>query len=577
MLSHERAGEVVHRALCVLQNCNPPPVLISLVVLAGGSQLHFSVRCLPGSTLNLEKVLDSSGPLRNLCLLAPVVQFADSLEGRDPVEVSLKQCEASNRCGCNSLTFGVQRTVSTFASGCGVWTLRLDGLPRWLPTHSTRVAELLSPLLGVVLEHALVHRETGLDVTTADNLIWRTAAHATTLDVAVQVVPELLKQDLRHSASECMELVWVPRSQTGHMKLDGVNVRLLIRSAPCDPRSPFSVVPASHWAYRVVRQKRCRVILFLIGSPAVFETELCFRTAFDSAVQATSHQTPQLTSASIQPRDPLSQATRPGFDHRDTVQTHLAYTSVQRRLFTRPWLGHRTPLHTKLLHSSSTSRLDDLRSDTHLKQSVRTSLPFPELLVVDSLHTDRRAFTSMNVIGQWNTKFILVDGGVEQGLYLIDQHALHERTRLEHFLSSPWKHVSPEPLKHPRRITFDSAVLRNDEQLNKLLQEMGWRFHSVEHDQSAVVIRAAPRLCLESQLFVYDQPEHFHDSVKAAAASVLPTWLVDALIMRSCRGAIWFGHALDPRQMSQLVSAIPLTQQFHLCSHGRPSICHVHP
>ena len=152
-----------------------------------------------------------------------------------------------------------------------------------------------------------------------------------------------------------------------------------------------------------------------------------------------------------------------------------------------------------------------------------------------------------SLIGQWNNSFLLA---VSKGkLICMDQHAVHERIRLEHLLANVKSYATRESLPHPAPIIHRDFVQRVIAQ-RTVLKSWGWSFHEAHE---CLVMETFPAFTVENitcRLSCVSQLYAFVESLETSGASLLtiPPALHKFLVSRSCRGAIMFGdHPSGPR------------------------------
>jgi DNA mismatch repair ATPase MutL len=194
----------------------------------------------------------------------------------------------------------------------------------------------------------------------------------------------------------------------------------------------------------------------------------------------------------------------------------------------------------------------------------------------------RAIMAASTVVGVWDKKCVLLTTPDHQ-LYLCDQHAIHERTRLEYFVRNAASYLSPCPCTAPYN-AVPSSHSHDCQRLLAPLQSLGWRFSAPAQSAPQLLVLSHPRVVVEG--FVYEIEgvaaltstiEELCDvggasDVGGATVDVIPSAILQILISRSCRGAVMFGDALSLADAALLVrSATRCVRKFLECSHGRPS------
>ena len=173
-------------------------------------------------------------------------------------------------------------------------------------------------------------------------------------------------------------------------------------------------------------------------------------------------------------------------------------------------------------------------------------------------------------VGQVGAAYLVAEG--PDGIYLIDQHAAHERVLFE-ALMQRWNagKIESQRLLSPINIEMnhDESVLLND-QLGAV-QSLGF---DVEHfGGDSFRLRAVPAILSESdpQETLRTVVEEFEEDEAEFAAEVEAR-----LAARVCkRAAIKSGQILSLQEQRQLLSDLELCDSPRTCPHGRPTMIHL--
>lgn len=182
----------------------------------------------------------------------------------------------------------------------------------------------------------------------------------------------------------------------------------------------------------------------------------------------------------------------------------------------------------------------------------------------------KRELPALRVVGQVGATYVVAEG--PQGLYLIDQHAAHERVLYEQFMAerSTSAPASQEMLEAiavelmPEHIALIEANLTDLEAVGFKLEPFG---------RSTVQIRAIPALVAQS------------DPVQALLAAIgeiecgespLEATAEEKLIARVCKqAAVKAGQVLSFTEMEALIRQLEACQSPRTCPHGRPTMLHL--
>ncbi|KAL5258349.1 hypothetical protein ACHWQZ_G008998 [Mnemiopsis leidyi] len=202
--------------------------------------------------------------------------------------------------------------------------------------------------------------------------------------------------------------------------------------------------------------------------------------------------------------------------------------------------------------------------------------------LLDAQKFDKGVFDGIKVIGQIDEKFI---GCVTSKnlLILIDQHAAHERIRLECMLDTVHKDrdtagdvedkklITPIPMKLSKA---DTAFVNH---ISSKLKRVGFE---IDCSKNHINIISIPAICFTESdnlnISIDDIITAFSQTVQQIRDSKgcnlsLPTKLVDYLHSKACHGAIRFGDELTEEQCRVLVKQLSACDLPFQCAHGRPS------
>ncbi|WP_418301374.1 DNA mismatch repair endonuclease MutL [Lysinibacillus fusiformis] len=184
--------------------------------------------------------------------------------------------------------------------------------------------------------------------------------------------------------------------------------------------------------------------------------------------------------------------------------------------------------------------------------------------------TAKEPFPELEVVGQIHGTYIVAQ--MEDGFYLIDQHAAQERIKYEFFREKVGQ-VNP----HERQalllpLTFHYAA---DEAL--LLREYKHELEAVgvfleEFGQSSFVVREHPSWFPkgEEQEIIEDLIEQVLTTKKADVKKLRES----AAIMMSCKKSIKANYYLTKEQMEILLRDLRKADNPFTCPHGRPVLIH---
>ena len=171
-------------------------------------------------------------------------------------------------------------------------------------------------------------------------------------------------------------------------------------------------------------------------------------------------------------------------------------------------------------------------------------------------------------IGQVARCYIVAQGGND--LYIIDQHAAHERILFDK-LSGYAERIPAQGLLIHRVIKFDSREAALIGKNLAVFAELGFTMEpSGENEFRLIEVPAdaadtdAENLLREIITEIFNGVNDADDLAKKIRQSVLAT--------TACKAAIKAGQELNFRQMEILLSELATTPHPHTCPHGRPTI-----
>ena len=244
---------------------------------------------------------------------------------------------------------------------------------------------------------------------------------------------------------------------------------------------------------------------------------------------AKTEEKPRPTSSS-----PVLQETLPGLEEAPTAP---ALSSAEREL-------HR---HSKA--GESVSPLDEPEIES--KPEVVTDVP------------------AMEPLAQFADSYILAQG--EGCLYVVDQHALHERVRYERLRNS-MANWGAQPLIEP--ISLDLSAVQSSvvEVSRDRLGDLGFEF--TDGDEKLSLTSVPVMLAGDSRLqgFLIDLIAELQESGADGPLNVAENLADEIAFMKSCRGAVKANQVLSIAEMRRLLADMPTIENPWACVHGRPTV-----
>ncbi|XP_062872270.1 DNA mismatch repair protein Mlh3 isoform X3 [Trichomycterus rosablanca] len=242
----------------------------------------------------------------------------------------------------------------------------------------------------------------------------------------------------------------------------------------------------------------------------------------------------------------------------------------------------------------SSGQAEDLAVKVH-------NILFPYRFTKDMIH-------SMKVINQVDKKFLAClinttgkettgsSKGEENLLVLVDQHAAHERVRLEGLVTESYEDSPDTPGKKrlcsssvspPLEINVTEEEMRLLRLYQSFLRDMALEISFPVTEKSYVLLKRLPACFIEkentekrrgrrsviksiAEEYLREHIEFLHSTGRVRGT--LPLTVHNVLASQACHGAIKFNDDLSTEECFSLVAALSSCHLPFQCAHGRPSI-----
>lgn len=198
----------------------------------------------------------------------------------------------------------------------------------------------------------------------------------------------------------------------------------------------------------------------------------------------------------------------------------------------------------------------------------------------------------LRVLGQMANTYIVAEG--PDGMYLIDQHAAHERVMYEHFqVQLMGRTLDSQLLLEPTRLELtprQRLALQDPVQLAEL-RNFGFQLEPFE-ETDTFLLRAVPVSLLgrpvgSSLREMLEEADGTRNSECAGYSGVggdhldepdqdLPrSWRDRMAASLACHSAVRAGQILTQEEMRELIAQLERTVSPRTCAHGRPTMVHL--
>lgn len=186
----------------------------------------------------------------------------------------------------------------------------------------------------------------------------------------------------------------------------------------------------------------------------------------------------------------------------------------------------------------------------------------------DMLPASATALPALHTLGQLSASYILAEG--DEGLYLIDQHAAHERILFDKILA---RQAEQKPdiqgMLEPLAIELNPRQEQVLQQSAALLSGLGFTLENF--GERTCLVRAVPAILNGANL---DEAIHEILDELGSEQDMTRRDIVAAQSL-ACHGAIRAGQTLDQEEMNNLVKQLLGTHSPRTCPHGRPTMIHL--
>ena len=175
---------------------------------------------------------------------------------------------------------------------------------------------------------------------------------------------------------------------------------------------------------------------------------------------------------------------------------------------------------------------------------------------------------SLQTLGQLSSSYILAEG--ESGLYLIDQHAAHERILFDQIMAQrARKQPDIQGMLEPLSIELSPSQEEVMKHYQGLLAEFGFTIEPF--GSRTYLVRTVPAMLDGSNLV--ETVKELLDEIGAEQDAGQRE--LKAAQSLACHGAIRAGQQLNSQEMQNLIKQLEHTSQPRTCPHGRPTMIHL--
>ena len=170
----------------------------------------------------------------------------------------------------------------------------------------------------------------------------------------------------------------------------------------------------------------------------------------------------------------------------------------------------------------------------------------------------------LRVLGQLQASYIIAEG--PDCMYLIDQHAAHERVLFEKIREQQrQRKVEVQGLLEPLTLELTARQEELLKSRQEALAEYGFAIEPF--GERTYLIRSVPALLTGQNV-----AQSLMELLDSLSEGTPDEWRERIAISLACHGAVKAGQVLNPQEMQGLVHQLEGTKMSHTCPHGRPTM-----
>lgn len=246
-------------------------------------------------------------------------------------------------------------------------------------------------------------------------------------------------------------------------------------------------------------------------------------------------------------------------------RTLLAYTPVQSTPLS-PFWNPDSKIQPGIERGINWERAPEKKDFPEIERSISSFQNVPlesiERLVVPGIPL-------LRPIGQIASTYIVAEG--PDGLYLIDQHAAHERVLYEQLIDQRGKSIASQNLLQPVTVDLPPSQVRLLSEQLPLLERLGFQVELF--GSGTFLVRSVPELLskVDPAAALRVLVEDFEED-----ETPLRTEQEARIVARICnRAAVKAGQVLSPEEQRTLLGGLEACQSPRTCPHGRPTMVHI--
>lgn len=299
-------------------------------------------------------------------------------------------------------------------------------------------------------------------------------------------------------------------------------------------------------------------------TPPVLQTAALPKAAVQvsKTVKASGTVLKTANPASITTEEQVDTLQKPAKQSSDISQEQLA---KQQTVFSP---DHVEELNTAVLNPNVSDKEGSVSSDTaSLRDENKTDVKNEQLSMPVEQFLSEEARKSHRLIGQVFKTYWMIE--YENKLYIVDQHAAHEKVMFERFMKHMAdKNVISQQILPPKVIHLDSVEHTLVMEQMDLFKETGFDLEDFGDD--SIVIRSMPDdiMGVEPQLLF----DALLNSLVEDTGKISLDFFVEKLSSMACKAAIKGNWSISAKEADTLIDEMLALDNPYNCPHGRPTM-----
>jgi DNA mismatch repair protein MutL len=192
----------------------------------------------------------------------------------------------------------------------------------------------------------------------------------------------------------------------------------------------------------------------------------------------------------------------------------------------------------------------------------------PDNKPTTEIQSETKSLPIMRVLGQYARNYIITEGN--DGIYIIDQHAAHERVRFEQIIEQRSRNtLEIQGLLEP--VILEVSPTQSAISQVRFMDLIKFGFSLEPFGERAVIIRTVPAILHDK-----DWKAVLQELIESLTSEENSTnWTERVATSMACHSAIRAGQILTENEMRELIKQLENPAMPHTCPHGRPIMLHL--